>query len=77
MIEINFYYFIVGLFMGIDFLFVYFDYFIFNFDIKKGVNFVFGVGGILDEFGYNYVCLFCFLIGMIFYYVYKSIIKIK
>nr|PNR51133.1 hypothetical protein PHYPA_010319 [Physcomitrium patens] len=45
----------IGLFMGIDPPPAYFDHLTFNLDIKKGVNFASGAGGILDESGYNYL----------------------
>lgn len=63
--------------MGIDPPPAYFDHLTFNLDIKKGVNFASGAGGILDESGYNYVCLLCFLTGMIPHHVHKSTIKTK
>ncbi|KAG0622309.1 hypothetical protein M758_3G088900 [Ceratodon purpureus] len=45
----------IGYFLGIDPPPAYFDYLTFNLDIKKGVNFASGAGGILDESGYNYL----------------------
>jgi hypothetical protein len=49
---------VAGYFLGVDPPPAYFDYLTFNLDLKNGINFASGAGGILDESGYNYVCWF-------------------